>query len=86
MFSFTDDERAALTDDITTDAQGREILVGLSFEETAWYMGHLRDSRTGKDDPEDVERYLALHQKHRLAVIGVVVAENQLRIDKPIRH
>jgi hypothetical protein len=40
-----DSERAYLLEmrSLATDAEGREVLVGLNFEETAFYMAHVRD-------------------------------------------
>ncbi|MFA7281786.1 MAG: hypothetical protein WC100_17010 [Sterolibacterium sp.] len=87
MFTFTDDERRIHSGDITTDAQGREILVGLTLEETAEFIEDARNFLAGKrGSPRQEERYLELHEKHHRALIGVVVGENQLRIDKPTRH
>ena len=44
MFSFTDDERTFLIEmrALSTDTNGDEILVGLTLEETAFYMNHSR--------------------------------------------
>ena len=69
MFSFTDDERAYLTEmrAITTDAIGNEVLVGLTLEETAFYMDHARQFVTGERDHRNADRYLELHEKHEAA-------------------
>jgi len=43
-FEFTDEERAQFREmrDISTDAQGREVLVGLTHDETEEFMLHVR--------------------------------------------
>ncbi len=88
MFSFTDDERAYLAEmrAITTDAQGCEILVGLTLEETEFYVTHSRDLLEGRRNHAESERYLALHDKHEAARLGVLAAENQRRVDNPPLH
>jgi hypothetical protein len=84
---FSDAERAYLTEmrALTTDAQGREHLVGLTLEETAWYMGFVRDEATGRHR-DDGDRYLELHEKHELARFDILGAEHALRHDKPTRQ
>jgi hypothetical protein len=44
MFTFTEDERACLgwTRGITQDQQGRAVLVGLTLEETDFYITYRR--------------------------------------------
>ena len=88
MFSFTDDERAYLTEmrAITTDAIGNEVLVGLTLEETAFYMDHARQFGTGERDHRNADRYLELHDKHEAARLGVLGAEIYLRNEDPPRH
>ena len=90
MFSFTTDERFRFTEmrAIATDDQGREVLVGLKLEETAFYMDHTRRFTTNERDrdPDNRKRYLELHKKYersRLAVIGV---EIQSRNENPPLH
>lgn len=84
---------------LTRDADGREVLVGLTFEESEWYLAHVeadvgtadeRAARLADMTPEEhdaeTERYLALHDKHELARMEVLGAEHQLREVKPTRH
>lgn len=88
MFSFTDGERAYFTEmrTVSTDDEGREILVGLTFEETVFYMEYSRRFLTGRDrDPDHRDRYLQLHDKHERARLAVLGAEIQARND-PMRH
>jgi hypothetical protein len=83
-----DSERAYLLEmrSLSTDAEGREVLVGLNFEETAFYMAHVRvalNHKRSADHEEQAERYLRLHDKHEVARFQVLGAENQKRVDKP---
>lgn len=88
MFSFTYDERANLTEmrAITTDASGKEVLVGLTLEETAFYMDHTRQRSAGKHDHRNDDRYLELHDKHDGARLSVIGAEIFLRNENPTFH
>lgn len=88
MFSFTNDERAHLTEmrAITTDINGHEILVGLTLEETAFYMNHSRQFLTGDRDRHNAERYLELHNKHEAARFAVLGAEIYRRNENPQLH
>ena len=75
---------------ITTDVDGREVLVGLSAEETEWYFAY--GARRSAGEPRganhsaDRERYLALHDKHQRARFEVLGAEMQKRSDNPTSH
>lgn len=88
MFTFTNDERAYLTEmrAITTDTNGIEFLVGLTLEETAFYMGHARKFLTGDRDRHKADRYLELHDKHEAARFDVLGAEIYLRNENPPLH
>lgn len=78
MTIFSAAERAHLIEmrAISTDSQGREVLVGLTFEETDFYMNYLRD----KSDSSMKQRYLKLYEKHESARLAVLIAEKELRI------
>jgi hypothetical protein len=69
---------------IGKDPEGREVLVGLTFDETAWYFDYLA-TRTGggRRSSADRDRYLALHNKHEMVRLQVLGAEVQKRTDKP---
>ncbi|RYG97873.1 MAG: hypothetical protein EON58_08670 [Alphaproteobacteria bacterium] len=88
MADFTDSERAYLMEMrmLTTDSSGQEILVGLTSEETNFYVNFSRLSRSGDEDPDDTERYLELNEKHERARFEVIGAEAQLRVEDPSRH
>jgi hypothetical protein len=49
---------------LATDTQGNEVLVGLTLEETAFYMNCVRNFRDPHGGQEDSKRYLELHNKH----------------------
>ena len=88
MFTFTDDERASLgwMRGIAQDPQGRAVLVGLTLEETDFYITYRRKYLTpGRDrDREHQRRYLELHRKHEIARLEVLGREIHLRNESPI--
>ena len=90
MFTFTDDERASLgwMRGITQDPHGRAVLVGLTFEETDFYITYRRKFLTPQRDRdhEHQRRYLELHRKHEIARLQVVGTEIHLRNENPTRQ
>lgn len=78
----------------STDAQGNRILVGLTPEETQWYLDFRRKDfrhrlsgnffpwQSVKDMKEEKSRWLELNNKHELARRQVIGAEIALR-DNP---
>jgi hypothetical protein len=87
MFNFTDAERAYLNEmrAITTNPQGQEVLVGLTEEETAFYMTHTRQFLTERRDRDGKARYLELHDKHERGRFAVLGAGHVLRTENPPR-
>ena len=85
MFEFTESERAYLKEmrAISTDSQGREVLVGLTVEETALYMAHSRAFLSGNRDRDNRDAYLRLHDKHERARLEVIGTEHYLRTENP---
>lgn len=71
---------------ITKDNEGNKVLVGLSVEETSFYLNYEEQRVSGDTDPNDGERYLKLHDKHEIARFSVLGAEYILRTDKPSIH
>ena len=76
MFVFTEAEREIRTQDraIVLNEVGREVLVGLTEEETAVYMDYMRRYGLNKRlwtraRPDKAERgaFLELHDKHETA-------------------
>ncbi len=88
MIEFGDDERAHLIEMrmLTTASDGQEVFVGLTQEETAFYVTYSRHRLLGKDCPQDADRYLELNQKHERARLSIIDAEAQLRMKNPSRH
>lgn len=89
----TDSRRAALTDtrSLATDKDGNEVLVGLTLEETLFYLNYgeqrlSQRSQNKRPDKDDRRRYLALHEKHEIQRLQVLGADIELRNEKPTRH
>ena len=90
MLILTEDERASLgrMRGITQDPQGRAVLVGLTFEETDFYITYRRKFLTPERDRdrENQRRYLELHRRHEIARLEVVAGEIRLRNENPTRQ
>ena len=71
---------------IVKDDEGREVLVGLTAEESSVYLSYLQRMKTGQRDAEETAEYLRLHEKHNNARFQVLGAEHVLRTEKPSRH
>ncbi len=69
-----DEHRAFLTETraLARDEQGRDVLAGLSLEETELYLRELNES--GASD-----RWLELDDRHQLAMMEMISAENEAR-------
>lgn len=88
MVEFTDSEGAfhAEMRKLTTDAHGREVLRGLTVEETEFYVTYLKERGSVARTRSDQARFSELHQKHEKARLETLLAENQLRIESPPRQ
>ena len=90
MIKFTDAERAWHTEmrGLAVDEEGRWVLVGLTMEETEFYMTHIRRRSFGDRDrvPANRARFLDLHQKHEIARLQIIEAENYVRREDPPRQ
>ncbi len=73
---------------LSTDSNGNEILVGLSVDETDFYLKFSELSTTNDLDisDEDRSRYLELSEKHEATRLSIIDGEIELREDKPSRH
>ena len=79
---------------ITTDASGRTVRVGLSFEETEEFERLQKVLNRGRSSFEgDFEgweglghRYKELHGRHQMARLEIISAEYELNILKPARN
>jgi hypothetical protein len=77
-FTFSDSERTHLSEmrAIAIDEQGRQVLVGLSMDETVFYQTYIRRRAAGtrERDRTNQPRFQELHQKHewhRMQVIAL---------------
>jgi len=96
LYTSEEIEGRAFFRDLTTDAQGRVILVGLTYEETRFQVAYnrwaWRHRRTGprEGEPETLDRlrkrYLELHEKHQFARFQVMHAERYLQANNPTRQ
>ena len=71
MCDFTEAERQYLTEtrSLTQDREGREVLVGLSDQETDLLMAYRRRFTSGnrEQDPQNLTIWLELAERHELA-------------------
>jgi hypothetical protein len=88
MFEFTEHERQSLTmmRALAQDEQGREVLVGLTIEETEELMGHYRRFPKERVPDREKQRFRELHDKHEKARLEVIGSEAYLRSHEPPRH
>ena len=90
MITFTDSERAFHLEmrGLAKDVRGQEVLVGLTAEETEFYVIHVRRRSAGNRDRDRANkaRYLELHQKHEFARLQTIGAEVELRRENPTRQ
>jgi hypothetical protein len=86
--TFSETEREMLNEmrAITSDAHGNELLVGLTLEETDFYLAHQRDFRAGIRHSEDRLRFLELHNKHERARCEVLGLEQYVKREDPTKH
>jgi hypothetical protein len=73
----TDDERAAKRSfqALSLDAEGNEIYVGLSREESEWMLDYERKYAPGtgrRPEPQEKRRHIALNEKHELARLRAI--------------
>ena len=71
---------------IGEDNEGNEVLVGLTVEETSFYLSYLQQRLLDNEDPADGKRYMELHNKHEEARFSVLGAEHILQTEKPTVH
>jgi hypothetical protein len=67
--------------DLGFDSEGREVLVGLSFDDTEWYLDLLERVRSGEGPVTDAEldRKSDLDDRHTLARLQFAAAEGEAR-------
>lgn len=69
---------------LSTDTKGNDVFVGLTSDESERY--HFLSDPFKSSDHTEREEYLALHEKHEIARLQVLDAENTLRVEQPSRH
>ncbi len=89
MFAFTDAERTYFQEmrAIAKDERGQEVLVGLTYEETDFYLAYGRIlGQPKRASRADRQVYLRLHDRHERMRLDVVGTEIYLRKEDPRRH
>ena len=76
---------------LSTNEYGERILVGLTVEESIWYIHEQRQGLAEQMDPDvpcetytSRDRYFELEERHQLARLEVLWAEREVRTMKPI--
>lgn len=89
----TEVQRASFSEQmaLSTDARGHEIVVGLSREESEWFVvyNHRIGERGRHEafaDRAEHERYWQLYEQHDRERRQVVLAANELQVDRPTRN
>jgi hypothetical protein len=91
----TPGEEEALTRDraLTTDSKGRLTLVGLTVEDSIWYIEHKRqwlaermDDTLRRQSRDGRKRYLELYERHEFARLEVLGAEHEVRTEDPTKN
>jgi hypothetical protein len=88
MFAFTDAERAYFqeTRAIAKDERRREVLVGLTYEETGFYLAYSREFGQQRRSRADRQVYLRMHDRHERMRLDVACTEISLRKEHPWHH
>lgn len=71
--------------DLGFDSEGREVLVGLSFDDTEWYLSVLERVRAGEGGVTDAEldRKSDLDDRHTMVRLQLATAAEEVR---PVRQ
>lgn len=69
--------------DLGFDSDGREVLVGLSYEETEWYLDVLERERSGRGrvTKEEILRRSYLDDRHATARLQILRAVEEARFN-----
>jgi len=67
--------------DLGFDSDGHEILVGLNYEETEWYLAVLEKERSGRGlvSEAEMDRKSDLNDRHMMVRLQLAAAEHQAR-------
>lgn len=71
---------------LTEDADGREVLIGLTFDESALYISRKRHFSVGDRDRSTRTLWLELHEKHERARLQIVGAVAEKENTNPSSH
>jgi hypothetical protein len=88
MFRFREDEATFFSGRraVAKDEQGRDVLIGLTYEQTEFYIACLRRRHLPMPQRASVQRFFALHGKHefqREARLAVPRRSSIASLDKP---
>jgi hypothetical protein len=75
--------------DLGFDSEEREVLVGLSYDDTEWYLDVLERVRSGENSVTDAEldRKSDLDDRHTMVRLQLAAAAEQARSEvRPIRQ
>jgi len=69
--------------DLAFDSDGREVLVGLSYEETEWYLDILERDPSGKSliTKDEAQHRAALDDRHNAARLRILEAWDEARFN-----
>jgi hypothetical protein len=70
--------------DLGLDSYGREVLVGLSYEETEWYLDVLERERAGRHlvTKEEIRRRAYLDDRHAAVRLQIIRAVEEARFNE----
>jgi hypothetical protein len=74
--------------DLGFDSEGREVLVGLNYDDTEWYLDVLERVRSGENNVTDAEldRKSDLDDRHTLVRLQLAAAEDERSRARPMRQ
>lgn len=75
---------------LARDDEGREVLIGLNYDDSEWYFAfqndrHTAHTKTLAEQRAERDRYLELDDRHELARRRILTAENEAR-DRPLKN
>ena len=86
MLKLTEGEKHYLLEmrALSTNTEGHDVFVGLTSNESERY--HFLSNPLKSLEHSEREEYLALHEKHELARLLLLDAENTMRVEQPSLH
>ena len=88
MLSISEEERSYLIEvrALAINSKRQEVFVGLTYEETIFYMRYSKSAHIESTNSEEADKYLELNERHEAARMAVIFAEAELREDCSTRH